>query len=116
MKPTDLSKTPLTMAFRCGLNSRKPLADWPNGAVAQFDLWRDRNRDGHLSVLLFPPCLTPAVDGIFRPGGGRPGTVSKSVQESLRDREKLATREGTSRLGRWGKFVWLMSSFSKPTD
>src|SRR4051812_36562916 len=40
----------------------------------------------------FPPCLIAAVDGIFRPGGGRPGTVSKSVQESLRDREKLATR------------------------
>jgi len=50
-------------------------------------------------MLSFPPCLIPAVDGIFRPGGGRPGTVSKNVQESLRDREKLATREGTSRLG-----------------
>jgi hypothetical protein len=31
----------------------------------------------------FPPCLIPAIDGIFRPGGGRLGTDSKDVLENL---------------------------------
>ena len=31
----------------------------------------------------FPPCLTPADDGIFRAGGGGPGMVSKTFPEYL---------------------------------
>ena len=42
----------------------------------------------------FPPCLTPAIDGIFRPGGGRLGTDSRDVRENLPVKGKLATREG----------------------
>jgi hypothetical protein len=99
MKAAELSKTPLTMAFRPAPDGRKPLADRPNGPAAQFDFGLDRKRDAPPSMPSFPPCLIPAVDGIFRPGGGRPGIVSKNIQESLPTGKKLATREGTSRLG-----------------
>jgi len=47
----------------------------------------------------FPPCLTPAIDGIFRPGGGRLGTDSKDVLENLSVLGKIGHARGTSR--RW---------------
>ncbi len=51
----------------------------------------------------FPPCLIPAVDGIFRPGGGRSGTVSKDVRESLPDREKIGHARGDFAAGLMGE-------------
>jgi len=42
----------------------------------------------------FPPCLTPADDGIFRPRRRRSGTVSKTFPEYLLVREKIGHARG----------------------
>jgi branched-chain amino acid transport system ATP-binding protein len=52
---------------------------------------------GALPVLSFPPCLIAAVDGIFRPGGGGSGTVSKTSGRACPNRKKSAARDRTSR-------------------
>jgi len=76
-----------------GLSARP--AGWTGkpGAGA-CDLWRIRNWGMCFPRVSFPPCLTPAIDGIFRPGGGRLGTDSRDVRENLPVKGKLATREG----------------------
>ena len=47
---------------------------------------------GFAAVHSFPPCITRAYDGIFRRGGGSPGTVSKTSRIKLPDRKELVTR------------------------
>jgi hypothetical protein len=71
----------------------------------------------HWAMPSFLPCLEAAVDGIFRPGGGRSGTGFPRRLGEPAGLQELVTRDWQDRGdGRWGKFDWPMSSFSKPTD
>ena len=81
-------------------DGRKAPADRPIAPACAIRLMAEPEPALHASPgPSFPPCLIPAVDGIFRPGGGRSGTVSKTSGRACPIREKLAAREGTSR--RW---------------
>ena len=42
----------------------------------------------------FPPCLTHAIDGIFRPGGGRLGDGFEDVQELLPEQGRIGLARG----------------------
>ena len=54
-----------------------------NRGAGAIRLMAHRNRHMCFPRVSFPPCLIPAIDGIFRPGGGRLGTDSKDVRENL---------------------------------
>ena len=80
--------------LRAALNSRQRGVMTGKPGAGACDLWRIRNWGMCFPRVSFPPCLTPAIDGIFRPGGGRLGTDSRDVRENLPVKGKLATREG----------------------
>ena len=77
MKAACCSKILLTMACRRGWLGCRPCPVPGMRLMAHPEL-------GHVfSRVSFPPCLTPAIDGIFRPGGGRLRTDSRDVQDNL---------------------------------
>jgi hypothetical protein len=82
MKTRDGSKTPLTLAFRFAETAE-------NGWQTRMILSTGNSTKGRfgtgsnaLHLPSFPPCLIPAVDGIFRPGGGRSGAF-QGARENL---------------------------------
>src|SRR5882672_3164679 len=103
MKRPDCSKTPLTVPFRCAGRAGRAPGDPPIAGLRHSTNGGFGTGTGAAPVPSFPPCLIPAVDGIFRPGGGRSGTVSKTSGRACPNREKLATRDGTSRRGLMGE-------------
>jgi len=87
MKRPDCSKTPLMQRFR-----RAGAAEGHRPKADAMRLMADA--DPPWGTASFPPCLTPAASGIFRLGGGRAGTVSKNVRESLPEQGKIGRTRG----------------------
>ena len=79
MKRRDGSQTPLTPAFRCAAGGWQTRLILSTGNSTKGGFGTGPNALGMPS---FPPCLIPAVDGIFRPGGGRSG-MFQDVREDL---------------------------------
>ena len=63
---------------------RPPRAIGPMARPGRCSLWR---------MPSFPPCATPAVEGIYRPEAAGPGRNSKASREPA-GKGKLAAREG----------------------
>jgi hypothetical protein len=100
VKALDCIETPLMLAFgAAGRAAEKVRQTGPNVALGQFDYGPIHGNARASRMPSFPPCVNPAVDGIFRPEAAGPGRDFQDVLRAPADYEKLATREGTSR--RW---------------
>ena len=73
---------------------RKRSVDRPNRGTGAIRLMAHRNRRMCFPRVSFPPCLIPAIDGIFRPGGGRLRNIPGRPGEP-------------ARIGKIGHAIWI---------
>ena len=109
INPRDSVGTALTAAFRMAQTTlpKRPAipADRAFPTACAIRLMAETGRCSRPDMPSFPPCVRRAVDGIFRPGGGRSKTNSKASWRTCRLEKISHPRWGVATMADGGNLI-----------